>query len=42
MLHNRLSYIKKIRYIYIHKLDWLHDNTKEFEMIESEINNMIK
>lgn len=28
--------------IYIHKLHWLHDNTKEFEMIESEINNMIK
>ena len=28
--------------LYIHKLHWLHDNTKEFEMIESEINNMIK
>ena len=28
--------------VYIHKLDWLHDNTKEFDMIESEINNMIK
>lgn len=27
---------------YIHKLHWLHDNTKELEMIESEINNMIK
>ena len=30
------------RKLYIHKLHWLHDNTKEFEMIESEINNMIK
>ena len=28
--------------LYIHKLHWLHDTTKEFEMIESEINNMIK
>ena len=27
--------------LYIHKLHWLHDNTKEFEMIESEINNII-
>ena len=31
-------YSKKL---YIHELHWLHDNTKEFEMIESEINNMI-
>ena len=30
------------RKLHIHKLHWLHDNTKEFEMIESEINNMIK
>ena len=30
------------RKLYIHKLHWLHDNTKEFEMIESEINKMIK
>ena len=28
--------------LYIHKLHWLHDNGKEFEMIESEINKMIK
>lgn len=27
--------------LYIYKLHWLHDNTKEFEMIESEINNII-
>lgn len=28
--------------LYIHKLSWLNDNTKEFEKIESEINEMIK
>lgn len=28
--------------LYIHKLSWLNDNTKEFEKIESEINKMIK
>jgi len=28
--------------LYIHKLSWLYDNTKEFEKIESEINEMIK
>ena len=28
--------------MYIHKLSWLEDNTKEFEKIESEINKMIK
>ena len=32
-------YSKKL---HIHKLHWSHDNTKEFEMIESEINKMIK
>ena len=32
-------YSKKL---YIHKLHWLYDNAKEFEMIESEINKMIK
>ena len=26
--------------LYIHKLSWLNDNTKEFEKIESEINEM--
>ena len=30
------------RKLHIHKLHWLHDNTKEFEMIESEINKTIK
>ena len=28
--------------LYIHKLSWIDDNTKEFEKIESEINEMIK
>ena len=32
-------YSKKL---YIHKLHWVQDNVKEFEMIESEINKMIK
>lgn len=28
--------------LYIHKLSWIYDNTKEFEKIENEINEMIK
>lgn len=28
--------------LYFHKLSWFNDNTKEFEKIESEINEMIK
>ncbi len=27
--------------LYVHKLSWLYDNTKEFEKIESEINELI-